>query len=195
MADGHTSPRGTADAILDVAQRLVQTRGYNAFSYGDIASELKVTKASLHYHFPSKAELGARLIERYDGLFTAELARIDGVAKSAPQKLKLFADIYGRVLADNRMCLCGMLTAEFETLPGDMRERLALFFRHSEAWLTQVLGDGRKQGEIAFEGKPADVAQFLVGSLEGLMMMARSQGGVARFKGSVRRLLAEAGVD
>ena len=74
-------------------------------------------------------------------------------------------------------------------------ERLALFFRHSEAWLTQVLGDGRKQGEIAFEGKPADVAQFLVGSLEGLMMMARSQGGVARFKVSVRRLLAEAGVD
>ena len=93
------------------------------------------------------------------------------------------------------MCLCGMLTAEFETLPGDMRERLALFFTNSEAWLTQVLSDGRKQGELAFEGKPADVAQFLVGSLEGLMMMARSQGGVARFKGSVRRLLAEAGVD
>src|SRR5215211_135610 len=48
----------TADRILDLAERLVQTRGFNGFSYADIASELGLTKASLHYHFPTKAELG-----------------------------------------------------------------------------------------------------------------------------------------
>ena len=59
----------TAQRILDVAERLVQTRGFNGFSYADIAEALRVTKASLHYHFPSKAELGRRLIERYEATF------------------------------------------------------------------------------------------------------------------------------
>ena len=54
----------TAARILDVAERLVQTRGFNGFSYADVASELDVTKASLHYHFPGKAELGQALIAR-----------------------------------------------------------------------------------------------------------------------------------
>src|SRR2546421_262559 len=53
---------GTAGRILDVAERLVQLRGFNGFSYGDVASELKVTRASLHYHFHGKAELGQALI-------------------------------------------------------------------------------------------------------------------------------------
>ncbi len=55
----------TATRILDVAERLVQTRGFNGFSYADIAAELHITKASLHYHFASKAELGEALILRY----------------------------------------------------------------------------------------------------------------------------------
>ena len=66
----------TADRMLDLAERLVQTRGFNGFSYADIASALEVTKASLHYHFPTKAELGRRLIERYSDAFTAALAAL-----------------------------------------------------------------------------------------------------------------------
>jgi AcrR family transcriptional regulator len=58
--------KDTAQRILDIATQLVQTRGFNGFSYADVAAQLQVTKASLHYHFASKAELGRRLIERYD---------------------------------------------------------------------------------------------------------------------------------
>ena len=77
------SPTAAATAILDVAERLAQTRGYNGFSYADIAAQLGVTRASLHYHFPSKAELGRALVERYRGLFGAALDAIaDGAAKS-----------------------------------------------------------------------------------------------------------------
>ncbi|MBV8574602.1 MAG: helix-turn-helix transcriptional regulator, partial [Acetobacteraceae bacterium] len=64
MATANSSS-DTATRILDVAERLVQTRGFNAFSYADIAQALRVTKASLHYHFPTKGKLGERLIERY----------------------------------------------------------------------------------------------------------------------------------
>ena len=70
MRDVQTHHRNeTPERILDVAQGLVQTRGYNAFSYADIAAALHVTKASLHYHFPSKASLGLSLIARYESRF------------------------------------------------------------------------------------------------------------------------------
>ena len=77
---GGRGTEGRDAAILDVAERLVQTRGFNGFSYADVASELAVTKASLHYHFPSKAELGEALIDRYATRVTERLrkARLSG---------------------------------------------------------------------------------------------------------------------
>src|SRR6266851_3631211 len=103
------APTAAATAILDVAERLAQTRGYNGFSYADIAAELGVTKASLHYHFPSKAELGRALIERYHGLFCAALDAIDRQTKPPQEKLKRYVGLYDAVLSNERMCLCGML--------------------------------------------------------------------------------------
>ena len=72
----------TATRILDVAERLVQTRGFNGFSYADIAAELGITKASLHYHFAGKAELGEALIVRYGERFADALAAIDDSART-----------------------------------------------------------------------------------------------------------------
>src|SRR6186997_2492680 len=112
----------TNSRILDVAERLVQLRGFNGFSYADVASELKVTKASLHYHFPGKAELGEALVERYAARFADALSAIDRRGGDAPAKLEAYADIYAEVLRDRRMCLCGMLAAEYETLPEPMRK-------------------------------------------------------------------------
>src|ERR1700692_3337239 len=100
-------PTAAATAILDAAERLAQTRGYNGFSYADIAAQLGVTKASLHYHFPSKAELGRALIERYRGLFGAALAEIDEHTREPQEKLKKYVGLYNSVLSNDRMCLCG----------------------------------------------------------------------------------------
>src|SRR6185295_15324052 len=112
----------TADRILDIAERLVQTRGFNGFSYADIAQAMKVTKASLHYHYPGKADHGKELIERYERNLMAALAGIDSASKDAREKLRRYAAIYGDVLKGDRMCLCGMLAAEWGTLPKTMRE-------------------------------------------------------------------------
>jgi TetR/AcrR family transcriptional repressor of nem operon len=76
MANAEPGQPGTATRILDVAERLVQVRGYNGFSYADVANELKMTKAALHYHFASKAELGEALIERYSLRFFEALAAV-----------------------------------------------------------------------------------------------------------------------
>ena len=69
MATGQNGNSGTASRILDVAERLVQIRGFNGFSYADVAAELKISKAALHYHFAGKAELGEALLARYAARF------------------------------------------------------------------------------------------------------------------------------
>ena len=80
----------TATAILDIAERLVQRRGFSGFSYADIAAELGITKASLHYHFPSKAELGESLITRYADRFGEALMEIEGRDGPATDKLRAY---------------------------------------------------------------------------------------------------------
>ena len=140
MQDAQTTNRSeTSDRILDVAQGLVQTRGYNAFSYADIAAVLHVTKASLHYHFPSKASLGLSLIARYESRFRQLLDAIDAGNQTAAEQITSYMAIYAGVLADHRMCMCGMLAAEFETLPKSMQSALDHFFGMNETWLETVL--------------------------------------------------------
>lgn len=184
LADGDTAAR-----VLDIASRLVQTRGYNGFSYADIAAELQVTKASLHYHFPTKAELGRCLIERYEARFLAALAAIDRDASGAAEKLRRYMRIYADVLQDRQMCLCGMLAAEHGTLPEPMRTVLQHYFDANEHWLAGVLDAGRNAGDLQFDGAPAAVAAMLLGALEGAMMLARSYGDASRFDAAAARLL------
>jgi TetR/AcrR family transcriptional repressor of nem operon len=186
-------PRSNGDSasrILDVAERLVQVRGFNGFSYADVASELGVTKASLHYHFPGKAELGQALIARYASRFAEALEAIDSDGVDAPAKLEAYAGIYGDVLRDRRMCLCGMLAAEYDTLPAPMREAIVGFFDHNEAWLAEVLEQGQRDGVLSLEGSPSDEARTIVSGLEGALLIARPYGDIARFETAATRLLA-----
>jgi TetR/AcrR family transcriptional repressor of nem operon len=183
----------TPQRILDIAERLVQTRGYNGFSYADIAEAMHVTKASLHYHFPAKSDLGKRLIERYESNFLAALARIEGQTDDVREKLRRYVGIYAGVVRENRMCLCGMLAAEYGTLPEAMRDDMRHFFDENERWLVGVLKAGRRAGVLTFKGTPSEAARALVGSLEGAMMIARSYGEPARFGAVADRLLADLG--
>jgi TetR/AcrR family transcriptional repressor of nem operon len=187
---GHRGDSDTASRILDIAERLVQVRGFNGFSYADIASELGITKASLHYHFPGKAELGEALIARYAARFADALKAIDRRADDAPAKLEAYARIYADVLRDRRMCLCGMLAAEYDTLPDPMRERIIGFFDDNQEWLTAVLEQGEREGVMRVSGSASDAAQSIVSGLEGALLIARPYGDVDRFDTAATRLLA-----
>src|SRR5580704_3268563 len=90
-----------ATAILDVAEKLAQTRGYNGFSYADIAAKLNVTKASLHYHFRSKADLGRALIARYHVVFGRALTEIADGPGDARAKLLRYVDLYYDVVVSD----------------------------------------------------------------------------------------------
>jgi TetR/AcrR family transcriptional repressor of nem operon len=182
--------KDTATRILDSAERLVQGRGFNGFSYADVAAELGITKASLHYHFAGKAELGRALIERYAARFATALEQIDADGGDAPAKLDAYARIYADVLQRKRMCLCGMLAADYDTLPKQMREAVIAFFDHNEKWLTAVFEQGQADGSLHLDGSPSEAAQTLVSGLEGAMLVARPYRDTKRFEAAATRLLA-----
>lgn len=183
----------SARAILDVAEQLAQTRGYNGFSYADIAAALGVTKAGLHYHFPSKAELGRALIVRYHAAFGEALDAIDQKVAKPLEKLRRYVGLYDAVMRNDRMCLCGMLAAEYVTLPAPMQEELKLFFNMNERWLTAALLDGRRSGSFSFKESANERARVLLGALEGTMLIARSYDDPRRFQAGAKRLLADLG--
>jgi TetR/AcrR family transcriptional regulator, transcriptional repressor for nem operon len=184
-------PATTAARILDVAERLVQTRGFNGFSYADIASELGITKASLHYHFATKAELGRTLITRYTEAFEGALQRIAAEQPDARERLRAYVKLYTDVITEGRMCLCGMVAAEYGTLPADMQSAIRLFFEFNEGWLARVLEHGSRQGHLALRVAPRDMARMLVGALEGEMLVARTYGDAARFESAAKLLLSQ----
>lgn len=184
-----TADTGTAERILDVAEALVQSRGFNGFSYADVAEALGITKAALHYHFPGKAELGEALVERYARRFGDALVTVDRDELDGPAKLRAYARLYADVFQDDRMCLCGMLAADYATLPDPMRERVVGFFDDNERWLARVLEAGRSDGSLRFQGSARGVARTLVGGLEGAMLVARPYGDVRRFRAAAALLV------
>jgi TetR/AcrR family transcriptional repressor of nem operon len=189
MAAKRAGDADTATRILDVAERLVQERGFNGFSYADVAGELGVTKPALHYHFTGKAELGEALIARYASRFLEALATLDSSGDTPPAKLAGYADLYLGVLREQRMCLCGMLAAEYRTLPNAMQTLLIRFFDDNETWLVAVLEEGRADGSLAFPGSACEAARAIVGSLEGAMLVARPYDDLARFETAAKLLL------
>lgn len=165
---------GTADLILDTAERLVQTRGFNGFSYADVSEAVGIQKASLHHHFPTKADLGLALVSRYRRVFLEALAAIESSGDAA-DRLARYVELYRSVLRKRRMCMCGMLAADVATLPAPMRQGVVDFFAENEAWLTRVLTEGRARRELRFTGSAPSMAAFLVSSLEGAMLVSRGR--------------------
>jgi TetR/AcrR family transcriptional regulator, transcriptional repressor for nem operon len=180
---------GTAERALDIAERLVQVRGFSNFSYADIATELGITKASLHYHYPGKAELGQALITRYAERFNQALEEIDRDVPNAHAKLVAYADLYAGVLRNERMCMCGILAAEYQTLPESMQSEVIRFFDDNQKWLAHVLKAGKADGTLTYSGRPVDVAQGILSTLEGAMLVARPYGDLARFHAAAKQLL------
>lgn len=192
MASSRRTPSsGTAADVLDIAERLVQRRGFNGFSYADVSAELGITTASLHYHFPGKAELGVSLINRYTDRFGDALAAIEAQDVPSADKFLAYCDIYRRTLQAQRMCLCGMLAAEFDTLGQPMRDAIVKFFDQNQTWLAAMLEGGRQAGDLRFAGPAEHAAQTIVAALEGGMLVARPYQGTAVLDAVIDRLRAD----
>jgi TetR/AcrR family transcriptional repressor of nem operon len=180
----------TRARILDTAQRLLQTRGYNGMSYADVAAEVGITKAALHYHFPAKTDLGLAVLTRYAGDFLHALDTIDAGGAPASDRLRSYTHLYAEVLRGDRWCLCGMLAAEQRTLEPGIRDAVDAFFAANVDWLAGLVRLGRRDGTLAGVGSATAVAEMVLGTLEGAMLVAWSRADDDGFRRTVRQLLA-----
>ena len=171
----------TAELVLDVAQSLAQTRGFKGFSFRDLAAAIGVKSASIHYHFPSKADLGVALVRRYREGFEDSLREAEARGAAVPGRLKAFVEIFRASLDEDRLCLCGMLGAERDSLPPDVAAEVRDFFIFCEDWLATQMKQGRQDGCLDFTGAPQVPALQLLALLEGGLLVARSLGDPARF--------------
>ncbi|MBD2461900.1 TetR/AcrR family transcriptional regulator [Oscillatoria sp. FACHB-1407] len=164
----------TAQQILDVAEDLVRKRGYSAFSYADISEQVGIRKASIHYHFYSKEELTKALVNRYRDTALQTLNRFEQTTSDLREQLVQFCRLYRHGLDQEQMCLCGILSAEIAILPEPVQRELGHFFVAMEAWLTKVLKRGCETGYLKLRTSPEQEAAFLMATLQGVQLMART---------------------
>ncbi|WP_263789367.1 TetR/AcrR family transcriptional regulator [Salinibacter sp.] len=175
--DSSTESATTADQILDAAQAQIQRRGYNAVSYGDLAAPLDLTTTAIHYHFPTKADLGQALVARYREQNAAMRSTIRTEEDDLRGRLEQYVEGYVEILERGGLCLCGVLAADDETLPEPVRREVRRFFAEQEDWLTAVIAEVHDDGAgLAGYDAPREVAELFLGTIEGTMLTARAHG-------------------
>ena len=174
--------------IMDLAESYIRQRGFNSFSFRDIAADLGIKSASVHYHFPTKSMLGAAVARRYTETFMAALAGIDDRTRDPRDKLLLYSQLYRQAIeSPDSMCLCGVMAAEARSIPEEASMETRAFFTKNIEWLHGVFRD--HYGTGADERDIEDKAHSFVAVLEGGMLLARSFEDVRAFDRAVQPFL------
>jgi len=166
----------SAERIVDVAESLIQNVGFNGFSYEDIARIVGIKKPSIHHHFATKAELGTVLTQRYTHRFRELLLQLEASNRNPIDRLHAYALLFEATYAtQHRLCLCGMLGAEIDTLPESINAEVKRFFNVNVEWLSEIIAAGQQQ-RLLKEMPVSDMAMLFIASLEGSMVVGRGMG-------------------
>ena len=157
----------TRSLILQEAEYLIRTRGYAAFSYADLSERVQITKASVHYYFPTKEDLIAVLLREYLQRFVAVLADIKRRHAGPGDRLRAYANLFLEGFEKGMLPFCGALSAERSALPESMRPQVHDFFRLHLDWLNGVLEEGLAAGALRPTVSPAQLSLLLLSTLEG----------------------------
>ena len=181
----------TRARILEIAERHMMQRGYHAFSFKDIAVELGIKPAAVHYHFPTKPELILEVLRRYGARFEAWRGEVEPLP--AAQRLVAYIDVGRDVVAAQRVCALGMLNTQLLTVPPEVRtlavhtqERILEFYATS-------LEVARAGGDVHFEGSVQDKAFEVACALIGAQQLALAMGPEA-FERAMRPLASSLGL-
>ena len=152
--------------IKDIAESKIKEGGFNAFSFREIAKEIGIKSASVHYYFPTKSDLAIAVVERYIERFTVLLEEIDESCVGE-EKINKYIDLFISVLTvDQRMCLCGILGTESQLLPESVKASVGQFFELNICWLTNVYkGITPELNDKAAREKAIKLNALLQGSL------------------------------
>jgi len=184
--------RNTVEQIVDTARRLIMTRGYNGFSYADVAEAVGIRKASIHHHFAAKSDLAIAVVEQSRAIIHAQVAQLAEVEPDAAAQLRAYAGYWERCILDNSapFCVAAMLAAELPSLPDDLAASVRAHFADLTGWLAQILALGVRQGSVSLVGAPAEEADAFMSAIYGAMLSARAFDDPTRFVAITETLLS-----
>ena len=176
-----------AGEILDIAERMARSGGYQGFSFREIAKEAGIKAASVHYHFPGKEELGVAVARRYTERFLAALGPPGDAAVPPSALLRRYVAAYRRSLVeDGLMCLCGMFGAEIAHLPPSVAAEARRFFEANLDWLVTVIERQNRREDVL---AAREEAMQILATLEGALILARSLDDPSVFDGATKALV------
>ncbi|WP_377154980.1 TetR/AcrR family transcriptional regulator [Roseateles sp. UC29_93] len=178
-ADAGAAKTDTREELLAAARLAVQAHGYNALSFRELAKEVGIKSASVHYYFPTKGDLAAALAGRYADEAEAFLGELGASGMPHDDLMRAYAGAFRVALEnDNRMCLCGIMTAEYDDLPAQARTEVDRFAQINAEWLAATLRPRHRKAP------PAELEQRAVAifaAIEGAQLIARGRKDVGAF--------------
>ena len=165
-----------AAEIAACARSLIATRGYNGFSYADIADAVGIAKASVHHHFPSKADLVRSVVTAYRAEAATGLAALAAQVTDPAARLRAWTGFWQDCLRERTLpfCICAMLATEMPTIPAEVGVEVRGHFDDLSRWLAQLLDEGARAGQFALRGPARTEALALMASIHGAMVSARA---------------------
>lgn len=161
----------TRNEIIQLADKFIREKGYNAFSFYDISKEVGIKTASIHYHFPFKSNLGVAVIEQHMKELQHLIEKYKD--KSPIEKLDKFLLIYTQIKQENKVCLVGSLSTDLNTVDEDIKVKLKTFASMMLDWVSSFLEAGRKSKVFWFEGLPRVKAMMIICNMLAIVQLSR----------------------
>ena len=181
----------TAERILKTANDLLTDRGYSAFSYADIAEIVKIRKASIHHHFPTKAGLVVAVLRAHRARISEGLATLDQQIENPLARLKAYFKYWEGCIEGQTMSFCigALLGAEMPSLPEEVQAEVRLHFSMLTEWFERTLKAGSRTRAMHLQSTVATEAQVLIAVLHGAMLSARAMNNCDVFRSATHAAL------
>lgn len=180
------------DQLLEHASVLIRQRGYNGFSYRDLAELVGVKTSSIHYYFPAKDDLVLEVVRLYRERSQARLAAIDVGLPLSEQAQRYIGPLRNDIEL-NQICLAGMLSAEVLALPDAIRTLLQAHFQMNESWIGNLLRRAEVERGQPYPVPPPALAKVLYGAIQNGIITARMSGSSDRLDAAADMLLGAVG--
>ncbi|ROS05356.1 TetR family transcriptional regulator [Sinobacterium caligoides] len=172
-----TRPHNRKQQIVELAISLLQTRGFDSFSYQDLSRELGITKASIHHHFPKKSDLGVALCEAILAWHECEFNKARRHSGGAMAQLTLYLNgLMSYACGKDKICPLSSLQGNITMLPEEMRRAIKRLDEHEIDFITELLQCGRDNGEFTFSGNTRSQATIVVLTCKGALQYSRIHG-------------------
>lgn len=163
----------TREKIMELGENLIRSKGYNAFSYQDISSELGIRNAAVHYYFPSKENLGTSIVKNNIQRFEEMIENMHSRGFDEWHQLETFIKIYIKSHREQRLCIIGSLGPDFNTLSETTKAELKRMTEIILKWLTDLLTVGREKKIFVFKEDPYNKSLVILSSLIASLQLAR----------------------